>query len=90
MHTSSESSGLSFRLHKFENVTDSDWTFHVSDEVSFIGFFTSDKSDFDLGDTTSGSGSAQQLSDSGLDWLWLHVDSIIRLWFIILLNYFIF
>lgn len=66
---SSESSGLSFRFHEFQDVANSDWALHVSDEVSFIGLFTGDECDFDLSDTTSRSGSSEKLSDSGLDWL---------------------
>ena len=66
---SSESSGLSFRFHELQNVSDSDWALHVPDQVSLIGLFSGDEGDFDLSDTTSGSGSAQQLSDSGFDWL---------------------
>lgn len=69
---SSESSGLSFRFHELQNVSDSDWALHVPDQVSLIGLFTGDEGDFDLGDTSSWSGSSEKLSDSGFDGLWFH------------------
>jgi len=40
MKRSSEPSGLSLAFHKFEDITDSDWAFDVSNEVSFIGLFS--------------------------------------------------
>ncbi len=50
---SSESSGLSFTFHEFEDVSDSDWALDVSDEVSFVGLFTGDEGDLNLRDTSS-------------------------------------
>ena len=50
---SSKSSGLSFALHEFEDVSDSDGALDVSDEVSFISLFTGDKGDLELGDASS-------------------------------------
>ena len=55
---SSESSGLSFWFHEFEDITDSDGALDVSDKVSFVGLFTGNQGDFDLSDTTSWSCSA--------------------------------
>ena len=69
---SSKSSSLSFTFHKFKNISNSAGTFHISDEVSFVGFLTSDKGDFNLGDTTSRSGLSKKLSDSSLDGFCFH------------------
>lgn len=68
-YKSSESTGLSFAFHKFEDISNSDWALDIADKVTLISLFSRDEDDFDLGDTSSRSGSAQQLRDSGFDWL---------------------
>ena len=52
-YRSSESACLSFALHEFEDISDSDWAFDVTDEVTFVCFFSGDEDDLDLGDTSS-------------------------------------
>ena len=66
-YTSSESSGLSFGFHEFEDVSDSDGALDVADEMSLVGLLSGDEDNLHLGDATSRSGSSQKLSDSGLD-----------------------
>ena len=78
-YKSSESTGFSFALHKFEDVSDSDGTFYVTNEVTFVGFLTSNENDLDLGDTSSWSCSSEELGDSGFDWFWFHVAIIISI-----------
>ena len=77
MDRSSEPSGFSFTFHELEDVSHSNGSLHISDEVTLVGLFTGDQDDFNLGDTSSGSCSSQKLSDSGLDWLNFHVVIII-------------
>ena len=77
MDRSSESSGLSFAFHEFEDVSNSDGSLDISDKVTFVCLFSGDKDDFDLGDTSSGSGPAQKLSDSCLYGFDFHVVIII-------------
>ncbi len=64
---SSESACFSLALHEFEYVSDPDWSFDVSDEVAFVGFFSGDEDDFDLGDAAARAGPSQELRHSGLD-----------------------
>ena len=40
--TSSESSGFSFALHELEHIADSDWAFHIADQMPFVGLFAGD------------------------------------------------
>ena len=77
MYKSSEPSGFSFAFHELEHITDSDWTLHVSDEVTFVSLLSWNEDDLDLGDTSSWSSSAQKLSDSSLDRFDFHVVIII-------------
>lgn len=58
----SESSSLTLRLHEAENVVLSDGALDVSDNRSGLVI---DELDSDLGDTTSRSGSAEDLDDLG-------------------------
>ena len=78
-YKSSEPTGFSFALHKFEDISDSDWALNVTDKVTFVCFFTSDEDDLDLGDTSSWSCPSEELCDSGFDWFWLHVAIIISI-----------
>lgn len=77
IYKSSKPSGFSFALHEFEDVADPDWALDISDEVTLVGFLSGDQDDLDLGDTSSGSGSAEQLGDSSLDGFCFHVVIII-------------
>lgn len=52
-YLSSESACFSFAFHEFEDISDSDWSFDVTDEVTFVSFFSGDEDDLDLGDTSS-------------------------------------
>ncbi len=57
-----QSSGLTLGLHEAQDVVLSDWALDVSDNGS--GGVLNEL-DSDLGDTTSGAGSAQDLNDLG-------------------------
>jgi hypothetical protein len=52
-YKSSESAGFSFAFHQFQDVTDSDGTFNVPDEVTLLGFFTCDEDNLDLSNTST-------------------------------------
>ncbi|KAA8917770.1 hypothetical protein TRICI_000078 [Trichomonascus ciferrii] len=61
-HSLSESSSLTLRFHETEDVVLTDWALDVSDNGS--GFVV-DEFNSDLGDTTSGTGTAEDLDDLG-------------------------
>jgi len=67
LNSSSKSSGLSFTLHQGESVTLSDSTLNVSDKLSGLTAVGVDQRDSDLGNTTSGSGLAEEIKDLGVD-----------------------
>ena len=55
-----QSSGFTFRFHQAQDVVFSDWALDVSDDSSGRVF---QEFDSDLGDTTSGTGSTQNLDN---------------------------
>ena len=72
----SHSSGFSLGLEEGENITFSDWSFDVSENVS-VGFVAKLNSDLDT--LTLGAGSAEHFGDFGVSWevsFWVHIVDV--------------
>ena len=58
--SSSESSGLSFRLKESQDVTSSDWALHIPDQGTLV---LANEGNLNLSDSTTGTGLSNDLSN---------------------------